>query len=180
MAHLSDNTPPPLLIQTAQDFEALYHLHWERVFAVCYQGTRDISQAEDLLHEIFQSIWERRHELRIHGPARHYLVRAAKLKLMAFHRDTANREVIFNQVVTRNEAEETTLHHIDYQFLSERVNKLVADMPQPAQEVFVMSRHEGMSNKAIAASLVLSEKTVEYHLTRALRFLGKHLSEYRI
>lgn len=168
-----------MLIQTAQDFEALYHSHWEQVLAVCYQGTRDISQAEDLLHEIFQSIWERRGELRIHGPARHYLVRAAKLKLMAFHRDTANRKVIFNQAVTRNEAEETTLNHIDYQFLTERINKLVADMPHPAQEVFVMSRHEGMSNKAIAASLVVSEKTVEYHLTRALRFLGKHLSEYR-
>lgn len=179
MAELQENTAAPLLIQTEKAFEELYHLHWEKVLAVCYQGTRDLVQAEDLTHEIFQSVWERRHELRVHGPAAHYLVRAAKLKLLAFHRDSANRLQIFNEVVSKTGSEETTQRHVDYQLLSQRVTELVADLPHPCQEVFVMSRQEGLSNKAIATSLVLSEKTVEYHLTRALRFLGKHLSEYQ-
>lgn len=180
MAELQENNTTPLLIQTEKAFEELYRLHWERVLAVCYQGTRDIVQAEDLMHEIFQSVWERRGELRVHGPVAHYLVRAAKLKLLAFHRDSANRQIIFSQVTDpKAGSEETTQHLVDYQLLSERVNELVADLPHPCQEVFVMSRQAGMSNKAIAASLVLSEKTVEYHLTRALRFLGKHLAEYQ-
>lgn len=177
-------TPPsdssPLLIQTNKSFEELYHLHWEKVFAVCYQGTRDAELAEDLMHEIFQSLWERRGELRVQGPAAHYLVRAAKLKIMAHHRDSANRRQIFDQVMDKKAgSEETTQHQVDYHLLSERVSELVAGLPHPCQEVFVMSRQDGMTNKAIAASLVLSEKTVEYHLTRALRFLGKHLAEYQ-
>lgn len=171
---------PPLLIQTDKSFEEIYHSHWEKVFAVCYQGTRDAELAEDLMHEIFQSLWERRSELRVQGPAAHYLVRAAKLKLMAHHRDSANRQQIFRQVTDpKAGSEETTQRQIDYHLLSERVGELVAGLPHPCKQVFVMSRQEGMSNKAIAASLVLSEKTVEYHLTRALRFLGKHLSEYQ-
>ncbi|SDG84870.1 RNA polymerase sigma-70 factor, ECF subfamily [Dyadobacter soli] len=179
MADLHENTAP-LLIQTDKSFEELYHLHWEKVFAICYQGTRDTEQAEDLMHEIFQSLWERRSELRVQGPAAHYLVRAAKLKIMAHHRDSANRRQIFDQVVDKKAgSEETTQRQVDYHLLSERVTELVADLPHPCQEVFVMSRQEGLSNKAIAASLVLSEKTVEYHLTRALRFLGKHLAEYQ-
>lgn len=170
----------PLLIQSDKSFEELYHLHWEKVFAVCYQGTRDLELAEDLMHEIFQSLWERRSELRVQGPAAHYLVRAAKLKLMAHHRDSANRRQIFDQVIDKKAgSEDTTKRHIDYHLLSERVSELVGNLPHPCQEVFVMSRQEGMNNKAIAASLVLSEKTVEYHLTRALRFLGKHLAEYQ-
>ncbi|WP_229206019.1 sigma-70 family RNA polymerase sigma factor [Dyadobacter fermentans] len=171
---------PPLLIQTDKSFEELYHLHWEKVFAVCYQGTRDAGRAEDLMHEIFQSVWERRGELRVHGPAAHYLVRAAKLKLLAYHRDTANRRQIIDQIVGQKAGfEETTQRQVDYQLLSDRVMELVAGLPQPCQEVFVMSRQKGLSNKAIAASLVLSEKTVEYHLTRALRFLSKQLAEYQ-
>ena len=171
---------PPLLIQTDKSFEEIYHSHWEKVFAVCYQGTRDAELAEDLMHEIFQSLWERRSELRVQGPAARYLVRAAKLKLMAHHRDSANRQQIFNQVAGKKAgSEETTQRQVDYHLLSERVGELVAGLPHPCKQVFVMSRQEGMSNKAIAASLVLSEKTVEYHLTRALRFLGKHLSEYQ-
>lgn len=171
---------PPLLIQTDKSFEELYHLHWEKVFAVCYQGTRDLELAEDLMHEIFQSLWERRDELRVQGPVAHYLVRAAKLKLMAHHRDSANRRQLFDRVIDKKAgSEDTTQRQVDYHLLSERVSELVSDLPHPCQEVFVMSRQEGMSNKAIAASLVLSEKTVEYHLTRALRFLGKHLAEYQ-
>lgn len=170
----------PLLIQTDKSFEELYHLHWEKVFAVCYQGTRDLELAEDLMHEIFQSLWERRRELRVEGPAANYLVRAAKLKLLAHHRDSANRRQIFDQVIPKKAgSEETTQRQVDYHLLSERLSELVTDLPHPCQDVFVMSRQEGMSNKAIAASLVLSEKTVEYHLTRALRFLGKHLAEYQ-
>ncbi|WP_229240253.1 sigma-70 family RNA polymerase sigma factor [Dyadobacter sp. SG02] len=169
-----------MLIQTDKSFEELYHLHWEKMLAVCYQGTRNLEQAEDLTHEIFQSLWERRGELRVQGPAAHYLVRAAKLKLMAHHRDSTNRRNIFDQVVDKKAgSEDTTQRQVDYHLLSERVSELVADLPHPCKEVFVMSRQKGMSNKAIAASLVLSEKTVEYHLTRALRFLGKHLAEYQ-
>ncbi|MET7256144.1 sigma-70 family RNA polymerase sigma factor [Dyadobacter fermentans] len=170
----------PLLIQTDKSFEELYHLHWEKVLAVCYQGTRDLAQAEDLMHEIFQSLWERRTELCVEGPVANYLVRAAKLKLLAYHRDSANRRQIFDQVIPQKAGfEETTQRQVDYHLLSEHVNELVADLPHPCRDIFMMSRQKGMSNKAIAASLALSEKTVEYHLTRALRFLGKHLSEYQ-
>lgn len=170
----------PLLIENAASFEDMYNRYWEKVLAICYQGTHDISLAEDLLHEIFQSLWERREELRVHGPIENYLIRAAKLKVMAHHRDTANRKTIFELAMQNySGSEETTQNELNYQFLGEDVNKLVDHLPSPCQDVYLLSREKGLSNKAIASNLLISEKTVEYHLTKALRFLNQRLVGYR-
>lgn len=46
------------------------------------------------------------------------------------------------------------------------------------REVFVLSRYEGMSNKDIAKKLGLSPKTVEYHITKSLKYFKEKLKDY--
>lgn len=183
MSTLKKHSEPdllPLLIENAASFEVLYNRYWEKVLAVCYQGTLDICLAEDLLHELFQSLWERRNDLRIHGPEENYLMKAAKLKVMAHHRDTGNRKAIFELALQNySGCEETTQNELNFQFLAEDVHKLVNHLPSPCQDVYLMSREKGLSNKVIASTLLISEKTVEYHLTKALRFLSQRLVGYR-
>jgi RNA polymerase sigma-70 factor (family 1) len=170
----------PLLIAGESAFKALYDQYWEKVLAVCFQATRDIPLAEDLMHELFQSLWERKDELRVAGSAENYLVRAARLKVLAHYRDTTNRTAHVGRAMQGYRgAEDTTENEVNYALLTEHVTTLVAQLPHPCQTVYKMSREAGLSNKSIASSLVLSEKTVEYHLTRALRFLSKHLIGYR-
>lgn len=170
----------PLLIADESAFKALYDQYWEKILAVCFQATKDIALAEDLMHELFQSLWERRGELRVEGPVENYLVRAARLKVLAHYRDTTNRTAHFGRAMQGySGAEETTENEVNYALLTEQVTTLVAQLPHPCQTVYKMSREAGLSNKNIATSLVLSEKTVEYHLTKALRFLSKHLIGYR-
>lgn len=170
----------PLLIADESAFKALYDRYWEKVLAVCFQATKDIPLAEDLMHELFQSLWERKDELRVEGPVENYLMRAARLKVLAHYRDTSNRTAHFGHAMQGySGAEESTENDVNYVFLTEQVTTLVAQLPNPCQTVYKMSRERGLSNKIIASSLVLSEKTVEYHLTRALRFLSKHLGGYR-
>lgn len=183
MESLQEDSMPfssPLLIKCEKSFEELYNQYWERIFAVCLQGTRDLCLAEDLMHELFQSLWERKDGLRVHGPVENYLIRAAKLKVMAYHRNTSNRHIHFeNAMRGYSGSEDTTENQVSYSFLHEHVTELVEQLPSPCQHVYLMSREKGLSNKIIASKLLISEKTVEYHLTKALRFLNKYLFEYR-
>jgi RNA polymerase sigma-70 factor (ECF subfamily) len=50
-------------------------------------------------------------------------------------------------------------------------------MPETTRKVFTLSRMQGCTIPEIALEMKLSVKTVEYHLTKALKHLQLHLTE---
>jgi RNA polymerase sigma-70 factor (ECF subfamily) len=68
--------------------------------------------------------------------------------------------------------------HIELSDLANAVEKEVARLPEKCQQVFRMSRNEHRSIHDIAETLKISHKTVENHLTKALRQLRLAFSEY--
>ncbi len=68
---------------------------------------------------------------------------------------------------------------IQAKFLKEYVDGLVAGLPEQCRLVFVYSRDHQLSTKEIAETLHLSPKTVESHLTRALKTLRHLLGNHR-
>ena len=65
-----------------------------------------------------------------------------------------------------------------YDDLSEAVEQAVNKLPEKSREVFRLSRLEGRSKKEIAKLLQLSEKAIEYHLTKSLKELRVQLKDY--
>ena len=63
--------------------------------------------------------------------------------------------------------------------LSEAVEKVLSRLPEKSAEVFKRSRFENQSVREIAVSLNLSEKAVEYHITKSLKFLKENLKSYQ-
>ncbi len=51
-------------------------------------------------------------------------------------------------------------------------------LPEKTEEIFILRRFENKCNKEIAASTGLSEKSVEYHITKALKVLRVALRDY--
>ena len=59
--------------------------------------------------------------------------------------------------------------------MMEAVNRCIGKMPLKRREVFLLSRAKGLKNAEIASLMGLSEKAVEYHISRALADLRKNL-----
>ena len=51
-------------------------------------------------------------------------------------------------------------------------------MPSQSREIFMLSRYSNLPNKKIAEQLNVSLKTVEFHITKALRILRVELKDY--
>ena len=59
--------------------------------------------------------------------------------------------------------------------LKKYLSVLISQLPPRQQEIFRMSREQNLTYKQIAEQLSISEKTVEYHMGLALKYLRKNL-----
>lgn len=160
-------------------FRQIYLLHWDKVFAVCYNNTQDEELAKGMVQDIFKSLWERKEELEITVSIERYLLRSAKFKVFEHFRNSKTRQEVHHNFLTETcPAENCTENEIMYNHLKNKVNDLIDTLPCQCKRVFKMSREQGMTNKEIASSLLISERAVEYHISRALKTLKTNLSDY--
>jgi len=166
-------------LKTPEAFEKIYRTHWKKMFGICYYQVKDEELAKEMVQDIFKSLWERRDQLNVTGPLENYLVRAAKLEAMAYYRTKAihgqHQKCIMEDTC---QSEYCTDNQVAFDELNNRVEVLVDRLPCQCREVFKLSREKGLKNKEIASALLISEKAVEYHMTKALKFLQKNLQEY--
>jgi len=74
--------------------------------------------------------------------------------------------------------EECNPDKIFMQDISRIVEETLCQLPQQTRMIFQMSRNEGKSNMEIASEISISEKTVEYHITKSLKALRLSLKDY--
>ncbi len=58
------------------------------------------------------------------------------------------------------------------------VRRTLEDLPEKTRRIFQLSRNEGRSNREIAERMGISEKGVEYHMSKAIRTLRDSLKDY--
>lgn len=157
-------------------FRALFDLYWKPLVAFCQYHIKDDEAAMDIVQDIFHSLWGRRNGLQIETRIEYYLFRAARMKISDYYREKFKREnrgrcLSENFCESINNTEETIL----FKDLDHFVDGLVNRLPCRCRQVYTLSRNSGLTIPEIAAQLELSEKTVEAHLTKALRFLKTYL-----
>ena len=59
--------------------------------------------------------------------------------------------------------------------IEQAIQDAIATLPEKCREVFMMSKIDGLKNREIAEKLNISEKTVERHMSIALRKLRDEL-----
>lgn len=159
-------------------FRALFDLYWKPLVAFCQHHIKDDQVAMDIVQDIFCSLWRRRDGFQIETRVEYYLFRAARIKISDHYREKFKREnhkkclsADFCEHI--NNTEETVL----FKDLDHFIDGLVNRLPCRCRQVYTLSRNSGFSIPEIAQQLELSEKTVEAHLTKALRFLKTHLPQ---
>ncbi len=149
-------------------FAALYKRYWRRLFTAAYARLPDQAECEDIVHDIFLTLWTERNRLAINNlPA--YLAAAVRSGQLA----TAGA-LPYGESLERLSKEaamntgETRLLGLD---LEGRLAAALGQLPQRCREIFLLSRVQHFSNDEIAAQLHISRRSVENQLTTALRHL---------
>jgi RNA polymerase sigma-70 factor (ECF subfamily) len=164
-----------LLIRLSQNdelaFKEIYLHFWRKLYALAFDKLQSRQCAEDVLQEVFTSLWLRRHGEMIQS-LEAYL--AASVKYSIFRQLAGKRK---SPVVLLNPGIEIAdEHRADLRFIQQMLDESVSRLPQKCKLVFNYSRTHGLSNKEIAGELAISEKSVEKHITKAIRYLRSTLT----
>lgn len=162
--------------QTA--FEEIYNRYWYKLFGVAFNETGAKEEAEELVHDLFESLWNRRHTSVIKHLSSYLVVSIKHLATNFIKSQITQRKyqeyLIFNQIQQSYSTDEI----VNFTDLAKAVEEAMKTLPERSSEIFKMSRFENRSVKDIASQMNLSEKAVEYHLTKTLKVLKEQLRAY--
>lgn len=162
-----------------REFEQIYDTYSRRIygFAMRLSGG-DTWLSEEVVQTTFMRLWEHWDSLQDKQAALGYLFSTAKHVFLNYCEHEMVKYVYEEYVLQHgSEATSEPESRQDARSLEEYFKLIIANMPPVRQRVFTMSRFEHKSNKEIAATLGISEKTVEVHITLALRELKNRLND---
>ena len=179
-----NHTDDELLSMIAQDsekaFQVLFERYWETAHTVAYSKLKSKENTKEIVLDIFLSFWERRHSIEIKN-FRHYLHVSVKYRVITFiNKEISQRKHFADYFDQIRLDEEETLQRIEYNDLAKALAEGVKVLPEKTQEVFRLNRMEGRSVSEIANRLNLSEKAIEYHITRSRKELRLYLKDFLV
>ena len=167
-----------LLLQLKDDnsaaFTELYKRYWRSLYSIAFGILRQQQPAEDLLQDVFISLWRRRKDLNIVN-LQPYLARAVKLQVLMAIRDS-KAEHLFEEILPQLSVNIMADDPLLFKELHDLFIRLTGQLPEDCQEIFRLSRDEKLTYREIAARLNISVKTVEKKMSRSLHHFRTGLS----
>lgn len=154
-------------------FAEVYEHYWKKLLALSFRHTKDKEMAEEIVQDVFVSLWQRRNDLEIEHLSS-YLATAVKFSTFKRLHHARRQEMIRNAVLPKAD-QQLDEQAIDARFLQEYVDGIVEKLPDRCRLVFQLSRKDQKSHQEIAEELQISEKAVEANITRALKVLRINL-----
>ncbi len=163
---------------TEKDFEKVYNSLWSKLYSVAYNYFRDKTMAQEIVQDVFVNLWMKRESIDGIIDLEAYLFKSVRNKIYDQFDKIASQEKLKRQVALQvSEKTDTTKEDIEYAETWELINQEIDLLPSKTKEIFRLSRFGQYSNDEIAGNLHLSGKSVEYHITRALKRLRLRLNE---
>lgn len=139
----------------------------------------DRMHAEDIVHDVFLQLYEKKLDKKIKSITGNYLYRAVYSRCInALEHKNVRLKHDKNIHDEIHADPENPLEIVKYIEFERKFHDAMELLPARCRQVFTMSRIEGLKNKEIAEQLSISKRTVETQISQALKTLKKRLIKY--
>ena len=162
---------------TEKDFERIYNILWSKLYRLAYSYFRDKTMAQEITQDVFVKLWLKRDSFDGIVDIEAYLFKSVKNKIYdQFDKIASQEKLEKNVALQRVEETNSTEEELEYSETFQMINNEIDQLPNTTKTIFRLSRFEKYTNAEIAGQLHLSGKSVEYHITRALKKLRLRLN----
>jgi RNA polymerase sigma-70 factor (ECF subfamily) len=182
---IKSNTDSNLIIGLKKDnhdsFQQIFELYSKSLFQFSLSYLKSKEAAEDVVQEVFMKIWNNRKELKTNTSFQSYLFTVALNSIRKqFNKlsrlDELKHDILIDFSKNKSEFDD----YANYQSLLDKLDELISRMPEKRRQVFIKKKIEEKSLKEIAKELGITTKTVEYHITEALKFLKQEFEKLQL
>lgn len=174
-----DNTDLPRRIRNGDKnaFQTFFEEHHRALYLMLVRRGVEPQMAEDIIQNAFLFIWENRQKINPEKSLRAYLFQIGYSRALNHFRDTkkfdySDRTV--DDVETTDPGRVTEENQI-----REQIERAVSKLPEKRRQAFELCFMSGLTYREAAESLGVSVKTIENHMTLALKDLREALSQLK-
>lgn len=158
----------------AAAYTELFNRYWQTLYKKAAYILDNPAVAEDIIQDVFFSIWGRREELEIES-VKAWLEQAMRFQVFKAIRDEkAGR--LFQQRLSEVTVDILRDDPILFKEHQQLLDYLINQLPEDCREAFRLSRAQELSYREIATALHISERTVRHRIAKSLELLRTHYS----
>jgi len=149
-----------------------------KAFYVLVKVIKDKDEAEDILQEVFVSVWNRREHLTQIESISAYLFSAVRFQGLKYIQKESKKGLFINSLLNFfTDVDNCVYEQQALKEVEQVLDNTIKDLPPKMQEVFILSRKEQLSHKEIAETLNISDKTVKKQIGNALKIFRMKLEK---
>lgn len=160
-------------------FKILHDKCWNDIYSVALGFLKSPDWVQDVIQDVFMKLWIRREKLGVIDDPRAYIFIMARNELITAIKSKSRLDSL-NRKYKQPLSDEFLLpdQALALKELESVVADAVSDLPELQQEIFRLTRIEGLSHEEIAERLGIARKTVANNITRALNHIRTHLHRH--
>ncbi len=156
-------------------FEELFNRYYQPLCDFSYMMTNNEACAEEVVADVFANIWIKRKKIIIEKNLQSYLYKSTRNTTVSYLRKNKNQ---FESIDEDRHSISILPSFQDIsaskEELKNKANNLLKIVPKRSREVFILHRFNEFKYKDIAEMLDISIKTVEKHMSKALKLLREN------
>lgn len=166
------------IILDRKKFEELFREHFVHLCNFAGQYVSDHDAAKDITQKVFINLWENRDKIDVRQSVISYLFTSVKNRSLNYLRDHKKYRSRILDLDCSDVELSIPEESMEMEDLRRRIRATLDLLPEKCRVVFEMSRYEDKKYREIAEELNISQKTVEAHMSKAIKSLREQLKEY--
>jgi RNA polymerase sigma-70 factor (ECF subfamily) len=164
------------ILEDEEAFNNLYVEYKPIIYKFVLSFTKNSVLSEDIIQDVFVSVWLARKKIDPNKPISSYLFTCARNKVYDFFKmmskdRKALEENWENYIESRNITEE----YLDAIELDALVKSAIEKLSAKKRAIFELSKYKGMTHEQIAEELGISKNTVKNHMVETLKYLKESI-----
>ncbi len=156
--------------------EKIFSIYKDKLYAYCFKIVKTKDLTDEIVADVFITIWKRRDQLQITTSFESYLVTIARNLAIDSLKQATKEERLYQEILLN--ASVLHAHPVDnlnYYELQAAVEEAIENLPPQRRQIFLMSREDHYTHKEIADRLHLSRNTVKDQIVKALAAIKAYL-----